>query len=76
MKSVVKFNFDDGAMFFSGTTHYVTKLGDAERYSDEAITWCEDVEDAHVYTDKKLAEQDAAFWREVFGCSIDVVVLP
>lgn len=75
MKAVVKFNFEDGAMYFSGTQHFVTKLGDMERYSDEAMTWCEDIENAHVYSTKEIAEQDAAFWRDVFPCKIDVIIL-
>lgn len=77
MKAVVKFNFDDGAMYFSGTKPYVAKLGDMERYSDEAITWCEDIKDAYVYDDINRANQDAEFWREVFaGCPIDIIENP
>lgn len=77
MKAVVKFNFEDGALFFSGTSHYSASIGDLERYSDEAITWCEDVEDAHIYDSKEDADLDAVWFREIFaGCSIDVVPLP
>ena len=77
MKKVVRFNFEDGAAYYSGTTSFVTMLGGWERYSDEAMTWADDIENAYVYNDEKQAEIDAKFWREVFaGCPIDVIDYP
>lgn len=76
MKKVVRFDFSDGPAYFAGTRELRATLGDLERYSDDAMTWVDDIEDAVIYSSAEYAERDASLWREVFDCPIVVVEYP